>query len=740
MVETPSFLRHCAVPALALGLATPAGAQGPGDIDWPVYLGAGSSQYSPLTEITRDNVGRLEVAWTYHAGDADTETNRTQMQTSPIVVEGVLYGVSPVTKVFALDAATGERRWEFDPFAHGATVRRGGVSRGVTWWADGGDRRIFASGGSKLFALDADTGVPVETFGDGGSIDLHDGLDAGRDVSDLFVISNTPGVVYRDLLILPTRNAETNPAAPGNIRAFDVRTGEVRWIFRTIPHPGEYGHDTWPPDAWLRVGAANNWAGMSVDHERGLVFVPTGSATPDFYGGDRVGANLFANTLLALDAATGERVWHFQAVHHDIWDRDFPAPPNLLSIVEDGRRRDVVAQITKSAHVFVFDRETGEPVHPIEERPFPPSDIPGEVAWPTQPLPVRPPPFTRQRMTEDEVTDISPEAHRYVLDRLRRMRSDGQFVPTSREGTIILPGLDGGGEWGGAAVDPDTGIMYVNGNDMPWIGAMVEIPAEAQGTPAGAGRRVYGLHCVQCHGVDGTGDELGLYPAVNDLPGRLTREETRAVIDEGRGYMPSHAHLSERERAALLAYLYDSGEPDPRAAARDAAGRPAEAAATAAAEPDPQAASGDVAPAESEWVFAGYRRFLDQEGRPAIKPPWATLNAIDLAAGEILWKVTLGDWPELSAAGRPPTGAEAYGGPLVTASGLIFIGATRDERFRVFDTRDGTLLWETSLPAAGYATPVTYAVDERQYVVIAAGGGKIGTRSGDAYVAFALGE
>ena len=419
--------------------------------------------------------------------------------------------------------------------------------------------------------------------------------------------------------------------------------------------------------------------------------------------------------MLALDAATGERVWHFQAVHHDIWDRDFPAPPNLLSIVEDGRRRDVVAQITKSAHVFVFDRETGEPIHPIEERPFPPSDIPGEVAWPTQPLPVRPPPFTRQRMTEVEVTDISPEAHRYVLDRLRRMRSDGQFVPTSREGTIILPGLDGGGEWGGAAVDPDTGIMYVNGNDMPWIGAMVEIPAEEQGTPAGAGRRVYGLHCVQCHGVDGAGDELGIYPAVNDLSGRLTREEARAVIDEGRGYMPSHAHLSERERAALLAYLYASDEPDPRATARDAE------------------------PGESEWVFAGYRRFLDQEGRPAIKPPWATLNAIDLAAGEILWKVTLGDWPELSAAGRPPTGAEAYGGPLVTASGLVFIGATRDERFRVFDTRDGALLWETGLPAAGYATPITYAVDGRQYVVIAAGGGKIGTRSGDAYVAFALG-
>ena len=654
------------------------------------------------------------MAWTYNAGDADTETNRTQMQTSPIVVEGVLYGVSPVTKVFALDAATGERRWEFDPFAHGASVRRGGVSRGVTWWADGDDRRLFASGGSKLFALDADTGVPIEAFGDGGSIDLHDGLDAGRDVSDLFVISNTPGVVYRDLLILPTRNAETNPAAPGNIRAFDARTGEVRWIFRTIPHPGEYGHDTWPPDAWLRVGAANNWAGMSVDHERGLVFVPPARPPP-------------TSTAATAWAPTSSPTPCSPSTRRPASGSGISRRCTTTSGTATSRRPPTCCPSSRTAGgATSWPRSQVGPrlrVRPRDRRADPPhrgTAVPalghsrrGRLA--TQPLPVRPPPFTRQRMTEDEVTDISPEAHRYVLDRLRRMRSDGQFVPTSREGTIILPGLDGGGEWGGAAVDPDTGIMYVNGNDMPWIGAMVEIPADEQGTPAGAGRRVYGLHCVQCHGVDGAGDELGIYPAVNDLPGRLTLEEARAVIDEGRGYMPSHAHLSERERAALLAYLYDSDATDPGAAARDAG------------------------PGESEWVFAGYRRFLDQAGRPAIKPPWATLNAIDLAAGELLWKVTLGDWPELSAAGRPPTGAEAYGGPLVTASGLIFIGATRDERFRVFDTRDGALLWETGLPAAGYA-PLTYAVDGRQYVAIAAGGGKIGTRSGDAYVAFALGR
>ena len=699
---------------LAVGWIIGCSEHHPADTDWPVYLGEGSSQYSRLDQITPDNVTRLEVAWTYHAGDADDENGRTQIQTSPIVVDGVLYGVSPVLKVFALDASNGDPLWEFDPFGSGAESRRAGTSRGVTYWADGDDRRIFATSGSRLFALDATTGIPIETFGTGGVVDLHDGLEPDRDVSDLYIVSNTPGVIFEDLLILPMRVGETNPAAPGHIRAFDVRTGDVTWIFHTIPHPGEFGYDTWPADAWQQGGGANNWAGMSVDHERGLVFVPTGSATPDFYGGDRPGMNLFANTLLALDAATGKRVWHFQAVHHDIWDRDFPAPPNLVTVETDGVRRDIVAQITKSAHIFMFDRETGEPIFPIEERPVPPSDIPGEAAWPTQPIPTKPPPFARQRFTEDEVTDISPDATRTVLDRLRRMRSDGQFVPTSREGTIILPGLDGGGEWGGAAVDPATGVMYVNANDMPWIAAMVEIKPGEGALLASVGHRVYAQHCLQCHGSDRTGDELGLYPALDDLAGRLTTEDTLAIIIEGRGYMPAHAHLSERDRDALMAYLFDSDVANPRAV------------------------ESNESSTASEWVFAGYGRFLDQEGRPAVKPPWATLTAVDLNAGDILWNVTLGDWPELSVDGRPPTGAEAYGGPIVTAGGLIFIGATRDERFRAFDARDGELLWETTLPAAGYATPVTYAVGGTQYVVIAAGGGKVGTKSGDAYVAFAL--
>ena len=700
--------------ALAFVLSTaPASGQTPADVDWPYYLGDGSSQYSTLDQITPDNVDRLEVAWIYRSGGADPD-GRSQIQTSPIVVDGILYGASPELHVFALDAATGEERWRFDPFARGAVVTRGGVSRGVTYWDDGDHGRIFLTAGSKLFAVNALSGAPISGFGREGQVELKEGL--GREVTDLFVVSNTPGVMYEDLLILPIRVSEGQPAAPGHVRAFDARTGAIRWTFRTIPHPGEFGYDTWPPDAYRRVGGANNWAGMSVDRERGIVYVPTGSATPDFYGGDRHGANLFANTLLALDAATGERIWHFQAVRHDIWDRDFPAPPNLLTVTHDGVRRDAVAQITKSAHVFLFDRGTGDPLFPIEERAYPASDIPGERAWPTQPLPVRPPPFTRQALTPDEVTDISPESHRVIRERLARMRSDGQFIPTSLEGTIIFPGLDGGGEWGGAAVDPRSGIMYVNGNDMPWIGAMVEIrPGDDPLTAAG--RRVYGLHCVQCHGIDRAGDEQGVYPDLFDLGDRMTTDEALAIIRNGQGYMPSHAHLSDDNLQALTAYLFETPGGAP---SRD----------------DPAAAATD----EPEYVFAGYRRFLDPDGYPAVKPPWATLNAIDLNAGEILWKVTLGEWPELTARGLPPTGAEAYGGPIVTASGVLFIGATRDERFRSFDMANGDLLWETTLPAAGYSTPITYSVNGRQFVVQAAGGGKIGTPSGDAYVAFALPE
>ena len=688
------------------------GCAGPADADWPVYQGPGSNQYSALDQITPENVGRLEVAWTYESGDASPD-GRSQIQCNPIIVDGVLYATSPALVVFALDASTGEERWRFDPFATGDGPGRLGINRGVTYWSDDDDERILFTAGARLFAVDARTGTLIDSFGAQGVVDLKEGF-ADRDVSDLFIGSNTPGSLFGDLLILPTRVSEGSPAAPGDIRAFNVRTGDIAWTFHTVPRPGQYGADTWPGDARQRVGGANNWAGMTVDAERGLVFVPTGSASPDFYGGGRRGANLFANTLLALDARTGERVWHFQGVHHDLFDRDFPAPPNLVTLVRDGVSRAAIVQMTKSAHLFVFDRDTGEPLFPIDEHPVATSDIPGEETWPTQPLPRIPAPFSRQVLTVDNVTTISPESTRYVRERLERMRTGAAFMPPSLEGTIILPGLDGGGEWGGAAVDPETNVLYVNASEMPWVLQLVEIPPGGDGLLATRGHRVYATHCLHCHGVDKQGDSLGVYPALTGLQDRRSAGDVRALIVDGIGYMPSHAHLGDAELEALLAYLYDSDAPDPRAT--------------------PSMPLSD----EPRFVVSGYRRFFDPDGYPAIEPPWGTLTAIDLDTGEHLWQVAHGELTELTARGIPKTGTENYGGPVVTAGGLIFIGGTQDERLHAYDKTSGALVWEVPLPAGGYATPATYAVDGRQYVVIAAGGGKMGTLSGDSYVAFAL--
>ena len=681
--------------------------------EWRTHGGnPGHTQYSPLDQIDRESVHRLRVAWTYKTGDA-RDDGRSQIQCNPIVVDGVLYATTARVETFALDAATGHELWRFNPYEDGAEAVAEGVvvNRGVVYWASGDDRRILVAVGQRLFALDARTGRRVSDFGQGGSVDLREGL--GREASGLYVVSSTPGAIYENLLILGTRVHEgPGPSAPGHIRAYDVRTGAIRWTFHTIPQPGELGYDTWPEDAWKVTGGANSWSGISVDHGRGLVFIPTGSPAFDFWGGDRHGANLFGNSVLALKAATGERVWHFQAVHHDLWDRDLPQAPVLLTVRRGGREVDALAQATKSGHVFVFDRETGEPLFPIEERPFPVSDLEGEKTWPTQPVPVKPPPISRQIFTEDEVTDISPEARAAVLERLREVRSGGQFVPPSAQGTIIFPGFDGGAEWGGSAYDPQTRLLYVNGNEMAWILEMLEIPPVGEGGALGA--RVYAQHCTVCHGLDKKGDPQGQSPRIDDVRGRLVREDFVTLLEEGKGVMPAFAFLSESEREAVIGHTFS--------------------------EPEPKGATGEVAETgtSSPYSHTGYNRFLDPEGYPAVKPPWGTLNAIDLDAGEIRWTVPLGELPELTRRGIPRTGTENYGGPVVTAGGLIFIGATKDEKFRAFDKHSGVVLWETELPAGGYATPATYEVGGKQYVVIAAGGGKMGTKSGDAYVAFAL--
>ncbi|HEY8995397.1 MAG TPA: PQQ-binding-like beta-propeller repeat protein, partial [Lacunisphaera sp.] len=657
------------------------------------------------------NVARLEVAWTFHAGDL--REGATQIQCNPLVIGGVLYATTPQSKVVALDAATGRELWRFMP------TEPNGLNRGLAWWTDGIERRLLFGNGHWLHAIDPDTGRLIESFGDRGRVDLEQGL--GRDVTRLAIQANTPGVVYRDLIIMGMRVGEgPAPAAPGHIRAFNIRTGKQEWIFHTIPQPGEPGYETWPADAWQRVGGVNVWTGMTVDEKRGLVFCPVGSAAFDFWGGDRHGDNLYSNCLVALDAATGRKVWHYQFVRHDLWDRDPPAPPSLATVRRDGRDIPAVAQATKSGHIFVFNRETGEPLFPIEEVAVPSSDLAGELAAPTQPVPVKPAPFARQLVTADELTRRTPEAHRAVLEQFSRLRPHAPFTPPSKQGTIIFPGFDGGAEWGGVAVDP-TGVLFVNSNEMPWILTMIET-----GGATSPGQQVFMQNCIGCHGVDRAGNKAANIPSLVDVDKRLTREQAFEVITKGRAVMPPWGFLSERQRTAVVDYLF-GGPTQPAVDSR----APVETWVTWM----PDNAPGARPP---PYAHTGYNRWLDPDGYPAIKPPWGTLNAIDLNTGEYLWRVPFGEYPDLAAAGMPPTGAENYGGPLVTAGGLLFIGASRDEHFRAYDPKTGRELWKVKLPAGGYATPATYEVNGRQFVVIACGGGKLGTKSGDAYVAFAL--
>ena len=687
----------------------------PAEREWRVYHGdRGGRQWSPLAEIHRGNVQRLRPVWEYAAGGLSPKAS-TQIQCNPLVVEGVLYGVSPDLAAFALDAATGAELWTFAP--GGAVNGTLAPARGLVYWSDGaGDERILFGRGHELFALDARTGRAIAGFGDGGAVDLRDGLAEER--PDDFVVATTPGAIYRDLLIVGHRVSEIANAAPGHVRAYDVRTGALRWTFHTIPYPGEPGHETWPEGAWQRVGGANSWAGITVDEARGIAFVPTGSATFDFYGGDRAGDNLYANTLLALDAATGKRLWHYQIVRHDLWDRDLPAPPDLVTIERDGRRIDAVAQITKSGHVFLFERETGAPLHPIEEVPVPGPALPGEALPASQPVPVRPPPFARERMTEADVTTRTPEAHAAVLAKLRAAQPAVPWQPPSLEGTVVFPGMDGGGEWGGAAFDPESGLLYVNANDVPFWLQMIETPDV--GGASGIGRATYVTACAMCHGLDRTGDGAGV-PSLAGLYDRLGPLDVWRIVRDGRGRMPGLGELFPL--VAIPPLLWYLRTPD---------------AALANAPPPHGDESEKKLGMFLRYMNVGWQKFLDPQGYPAVKPPWGTLTALDLARGELVWQVPLGEIPELAAQGLTGTGSENYGGPVVTAGGLVFIAAAADAKLRAFDKRTGALLFEAPLPAAGFATPAVYEADGRQFVVVAAGGGKLGRPAGDRYAAFAL--
>jgi quinoprotein glucose dehydrogenase len=696
--------------------------------DWPIYGGTTeNNHYSPLSQINRKNVTQLEVAWTY-----DTEESGG-LQSSPIIVDGILYGLTPTQKVFALNAATGKLLWKFDSGIKGTQP-----DRGLAYWSDSGsakdsaspnaseshkkDRRIIVAVMNFVYALDAATGEPIPTFGKNGRIDLRNDLD--RDPAEQSIYLTSPAVIYKDLMIVGGREAETLPASYGDVRAYDVRTGKQRWSFHTIPRPGEIGYDSWPKDAWKTSGAANNWTGMAADPTRGIVYVPTGSAAFDFYGADRIGDDLFANTLIALNAATGERIWHYQAVKHDLWDRDFPAPPVLVTVDRDGKKIDAVAQTTKQGFVFLFDRTTGKPLFPIECRNYPPSDVPGEVAAQQQCLPTKPAPYARQLLTQDLLTQRTPEAHAWALNQFHTFRSEGQFVPFSvGKDTVIFPGFDGGAEWGGAAADPETAILYVNANEMAWTAALAENTAE--NTP----KALYLNQCAVCHGEKMAGSPPAI-PSLVGIGDRMSFNDVASTVKNGKGRMSGFPNLENDSDQwyGLLAYVMSGGK---EAGTRENAARDSTSKEIAAAAPPLPA---------MKYHFTGYHRFLDPDGYPAITPPWGTLNAINLNTGEYVWKIPLGEYPDLAATGMKNTGSENYGGPVVTAGGLVFIAATNyDRKFRAFDKSTGALLWETTLPFSANTTPATYEVNGRQFVTIAAGGGKDPkSKSGGVYVAFAL--
>ena len=696
---------------------------------WETYQGDyGRNQYSSLTQINKQNVHLIKPLWVYQTGD--NLRNNSQIQCNPIIVNGILYATTPNLKLIALNAETGELLWQFDPDLDFSPH----VNRGVSYWASNNDKRILYTAGSLLFAINATTGNPITSFGAAGVTSLKAGL--GVRAADLFVIATSPGVVFNDLFIIGTRVSENADAAPGHVRAFNILSGEVEWIFHTIPKPGEYGYSTWPKDAYNQIGGANAWAGISLDKKRGVVYIPTGSASFDFWGGNRLGENLFANSIIAIDASTGKRQWHYQTVHHDIWDRDLPAPPNLISVKHNNELVDAVAQITKSGYIFLFDRDTGKPLFPIEERKVMKSDLIGEEAWKTQPFPLKPPPFSRQSFNDDEITNISLKSYEYVKSILDTIRTGEQFIPPSTQGTMYFPGFDGGAEWGGASFDIETGILYVNANEMPWIQHMVPLDLNNKGskkpkTVHDIGEKVYKANCAICHGQELQGDSkgkfphnTGTYPSLINLDKKLSKNETIKIIEKGKGFMPSFNQFSKKKKNALLSFLYKenlntNNENDSN-------------------ESWIENMSKELFDFNIPYTHTGYNRFFDQDGYPAVKPPWGTLNAIDLNKGEILWQVPLGEFPELTEKGIPKTGTENYGGPVVTAGGLVFIAASKDEYIRAFDKNSGSELWKHQLPAGGYATPSVYHVNNKQYIVIACGGGKMGTKPGDYYISFGL--
>ncbi len=669
---------------------------------WRAYGGTpDSAQFSNLKQIDRSNVGRLEVAWSFSTGD------HNKYSFCPIVVDNVAYVLAKNNSIVAIDATSGKQIWVHDTGAGAGAI----TNRGINYWEskDRTERRLFYASRQVEHAIDATTGKLIPNWGTDGGFDLREGL--GRDTSKLTrVQSLSPGRVFEDLLILGTATNQGYGSAPGDIRALDVRTGKLVWTFHTIPHPGEFGYETWPKDAWKTVGGANVWTEFSIDQERGIVYLPIASGKYNFYGPDRTGSDLFSDCILALDARTGKRLWHFQFVHHDIWDYDPATAPKLLTVNHDGKKVDAVAQVTKQGFVFVFNRVTGEPLWPIEERPVPAaSDMPRETTWPTQPFPTKPPPFARQSFTVDDLNPyLEPAERARYRDDIAGARNEGLFTPPGRQNTIQMPGNNGGANWSGAAVNPTTGMLYVVSKDHP---AMLKLDPDPEqripppAEPALRGQYLFEIHCYVCHAI--TPDDSRR--AVTSLLGvgkKRTPEQLAGSIRGGVGPMPAFADLPTADVDLLVRYLND---PTPVSALGLAGSNGGGAAHR----------SGDEDWDGAHYV-SGFGLMRASNGLSPIGPPWSSLTAYDLNEGTIRWKMPLGEVPWLAAKGIHNTGSVyPKTGPVVTATGLLFAG-TRDKKVRAIDVDTGKILWEREVGAALEGTPAVYEVNGRQYILFCA--------------------
>jgi quinoprotein glucose dehydrogenase len=659
---------------------------------WSNYGGSpDGAQYSALRQINRSNVKELQVAWTYRTGDDK------KYAFNPLVIDRTMYVLAKDNSIVALDAATGKEIWTHATDASTTLI----TNRGLDYWssADGSDRRLIFSLRNELQELDARTGKPIAQFGTHGVVDLRDGL--GRDAKSLTLVqSYNPGRIFDDLLILGSATNEEYHSGPGDIRAYDVRTGRLVWSFHTVPHPGEPGYETWPKDAWKSIGGANDWSGMALDVKRGMVFVPTASPKYNFYGANRTGANLYGDCLLALDARTGKLIWYYQMVHHDIWDYDNDATPMLTTVVHNGKKIDVVAQAGKVGFLWVFNRETGEPLWPIEERPVLKSDMPGEETWPTQPFPSKPPPFARQSFTVNDLSPFLEPAERAELkSEILSAHNEGLFTPPGKGNTVEMPGNNGGANWGGAAANPTNGEVYVVSKDLPAM-LKLELASEASqvGSPEVQGHSIFASNCSLCHGANREGKPPAI-PSLVDVRSRLTADRIRSVVQHGQGPMPSFSQLTDAQITSLLAYLEHP----------DAA---------------PAATANAAAPAAVDPVTAEYKSsfgfMFASSGLPVITPPWTSLTAYDLNKGTIRWKIPLGVVPELAAKGFGDTGSQfPKVSPVVTAGGVIFTG-TRDRKVRAIDSNTGKVLWEAEVDAALEGMPAVYEVQGKEYVVFCA--------------------